>query len=72
MTEGKKSSKSSQKLLALNPSEDAEFQKKVQQVKKKKTRPGSVSGAPPRCVHGSLLAEKGKEGCELCFMGLKC
>ncbi|XP_036448359.1 MKI67 FHA domain-interacting nucleolar phosphoprotein [Colossoma macropomum] len=42
MTEGKKSSKSSQKLLALNPSEDAEFQKKVQQVKSKKTRPGST------------------------------
>ncbi|XP_072541288.1 MKI67 FHA domain-interacting nucleolar phosphoprotein [Salminus brasiliensis] len=33
MTEGKKSSKSSPKLLALNPAEDAEFQKKVQQVR---------------------------------------
>ncbi|KAI4902575.1 hypothetical protein NFI96_033935 [Prochilodus magdalenae] len=33
MTEGKKSSKSSPKLLALNPAEDAEVQKKVQQVK---------------------------------------
>ncbi|KAL6484896.1 hypothetical protein MHYP_G00069410 [Metynnis hypsauchen] len=42
MTEGEKSSQSSQKLLALNPSEDVEFQKKVQQVKKKKTRPGST------------------------------
>lgn len=33
MTEGKKSSKSSPKLLALNPAEDAEFQKKIQQAK---------------------------------------
>ncbi|XP_076857871.1 MKI67 FHA domain-interacting nucleolar phosphoprotein [Brachyhypopomus gauderio] len=33
MTEGKKTSKAGKKLLALNPSEDAEFQKKVQQVK---------------------------------------
>ncbi|KAG9271134.1 MKI67 FHA domain-interacting nucleolar phosphoprotein [Astyanax mexicanus] len=33
MTEGKKSSKTSPKLLALNPAEDAEFQKKIQQVK---------------------------------------
>ncbi|XP_026888105.2 MKI67 FHA domain-interacting nucleolar phosphoprotein [Electrophorus electricus] len=35
MTEGKKTSKPAKRLLALNPSEDAEFQKRVQQVKKR-------------------------------------
>nr|AAM34644.1 Nopp34 nucleolar phosphoprotein-like protein [Danio rerio] len=35
MTEGKSSDKPAKRLLALNPKEDAEFQKKVQQVKKR-------------------------------------
>ncbi|XP_073702295.1 MKI67 FHA domain-interacting nucleolar phosphoprotein [Garra rufa] len=35
MTEGKLSKKPAKKLLSLNPNEDAEFQKKVQQVKKR-------------------------------------
>ncbi|XP_067301193.1 MKI67 FHA domain-interacting nucleolar phosphoprotein [Pseudorasbora parva] len=35
MTEGKLSEKPAKNLLALNPNEDAEFQKKVQQVKKR-------------------------------------
>ncbi|RXN31370.1 MKI67 FHA domain-interacting nucleolar phospho [Labeo rohita] len=34
MTEGKPSKKSAKSLLSLNPKEDAEFRKKVQQVKK--------------------------------------
>lgn len=35
MTEGKSPEKPAKNLLALNPKEDAEFQKKVQQVKKR-------------------------------------
>jgi len=42
MTEGKSSKKPAKTLLALNPKEEAEFQKKVQQAKK---RPQKV-----RCV----------------------
>lgn len=39
MTEGKsETSKKAKTLLALNPSDDAEFQKKVQQVKKRKKK----------------------------------
>lgn len=39
MTEGKSSNKPQKSLLALNPQEDAEFQKKIQQVK---ARPKTV------------------------------
>ncbi|XP_062862020.1 MKI67 FHA domain-interacting nucleolar phosphoprotein [Trichomycterus rosablanca] len=54
MTEGKQKSKRSQKLLALNPSEDAAFKNKVQQVKKNKQEslsPGVVyMGHLPRTL----------------------
>ncbi|KAL2081014.1 hypothetical protein ACEWY4_022867 [Coilia grayii] len=44
MTEGKSAtSKKAKSLLALNPSDDAEFQKKVQQVKKRRKTPSRLT-----------------------------
>uniref|UniRef100_A0A8C2IIZ6 Nucleolar protein interacting with the FHA domain of MKI67 n=1 Tax=Cyprinus carpio TaxID=7962 RepID=A0A8C2IIZ6_CYPCA len=43
MTEGKSPEKPAKNLLALNPKEDAEFQKKVQQVKKRPKTGQSLS-----------------------------
>ncbi|XP_051567097.1 MKI67 FHA domain-interacting nucleolar phosphoprotein [Myxocyprinus asiaticus] len=48
MTEGKSSKKSAKNLLALNPKEDAEFQKKVQQVKK---RPNTAQSLTPGVIY---------------------
>ncbi|XP_051564141.1 MKI67 FHA domain-interacting nucleolar phosphoprotein-like [Myxocyprinus asiaticus] len=48
MTEGKTSEKPAKNLLALNPKEDAEFQKKVQQVKK---RPKTAQSLTPGVIY---------------------
>lgn len=52
MTEGKsETSKKAKTLLALNPSDDAEFQKKVQQVKKRRKTPAMQSKLSPGVVY---------------------
>ncbi|XP_042587589.1 MKI67 FHA domain-interacting nucleolar phosphoprotein-like [Cyprinus carpio] len=48
MTEGKSSEKPAKNLLALNPKEEAEFQKKVQQVK---NRPKKVQSLSPGVLY---------------------
>jgi len=52
MTEGKSETPNKAKtLLALNPSDDAEFQKKVQQVKKRRKTPAMQSTLSPGVVY---------------------